>query len=138
MDTVSKAIRSLNMSRIRSKDTTPELIVRRLVHAAGFRYRLHVRGLAGRPDLVFPRLRKIIFVHGCFWHRHHCANGRAVPGTRTEFWTSKFESNVARDAAARRQLRREGWKVLVVWECETRVRILQRLQTRLIRFLSRP
>lgn len=136
MDTVSKAIRSWNMSRIRSKDTDPELIVRRLVHAAGFRYRLHVRGMAGRPDLVFSRLRKVIFVHGCFWHRHRCANGQVVPGTRTAFWTAKFEGNIARDAMARRQLRREDWNVLVVWECETRVRSLQRLQSRLVRFLD--
>jgi DNA mismatch endonuclease (patch repair protein) len=136
MDKVSKEIRSRNMSRIRSKNTTPELIVRRLVHAAGFRFRLHVRGLSGRPDLVFPCLRKIIFVHGCFWHRHSCPNGKVVPVTRREFWSSKLEGNVSRDAAARRQLRREGWKVLVVWECETRVRNFQHLQSKLVRFLD--
>ena len=135
MDTVSKEVRSWNMSRIRSKDTTPELIVRRIIHAAGFRYRLHVRSLAGCPDLVFRRLHKIIFVHGCFWHRHHCANGRAVPGTRKEFWETKFEQNSARDAAVYEQLHGEGWGILVVWECETRVRDIEHLQTRLIRFL---
>ncbi len=136
MDTMTSAARSWNMSRIRSKDTIPELIVRRLVYGAGFRYRLHVRGLAGRPDLVFSRLRKVIFVHGCFWHRHSCANGRVVPRTRTGFWTNKFQSNAARDAAARLRLRREGWQVLVVWECETHLPSPQRLQARLVRFLG--
>jgi DNA mismatch endonuclease, patch repair protein len=136
MDRLSSERRSWNMSRIRSKDTMPELPVRRLVFAAGFRYRLHVGGLTGRPDLVFPRLRKVILVHGCFWHRHRCPNGQVVPGTRTEFWTAKFEGNVVRDAAVRRQLRREDWKVLVIWECETRVRSLERLQLRLVRFLE--
>jgi len=136
MDRLTQEQRSWNMSRIRSKDTIPELIVRRLVHRAGYRYRLNVHGLEGRPDLVFPGMRKVIFVHGCFWHRHSCANGRVVPGTRTEFWKSKFERNVARDTEARRQLRQEGWKVLVIWECETGARSLQHLQSRLERFLD--
>jgi DNA mismatch endonuclease (patch repair protein) len=136
MDTVSKEIRSWNMSRIRAKDTIPEQCVRRLVHAAGFRYRLHAHGLIGRPDLSFPGLRKIIFVHGCFWHRHRCVNGQVVPGTRRRFWKAKLGGNVVRDAAARRQLKREGWRVLVVWECETRVRSLERLQKRLVHFLD--
>lgn len=136
MDKVSKAVRSRNMSRIRSKDTTPEMIVRRLVHAAGFRYRLHARNLPGRPDLVFPRLRKAIFVHGCFWHRHRCRNGQVVPATRTAFWEAKFEANVSRDREARQQLRRSGWDVLVVWECATRVRDLSRLRDKLIGFLN--
>src|SRR4051812_41274397 len=114
MDKVSKKVRSWNMSRIRSKDTTPELIVRRLVYASGFRYRLHKRDLPGRPDLVFPRLRKVVFVHGCFWHRHRCGNGQVVPSTRKDFWTAKFQSNTRRDDTARRQLRRSGWRVLVV------------------------
>jgi DNA mismatch endonuclease, patch repair protein len=135
MDRLSEERRSWNMSRIRDRDTKPEMIVRRLVHTAGFHYRLHVRDLAGCPDLVFPRLRKVIFVHGCFWHRHRCANGQVMPETRAEFWKAKFEGNTARDSVARQQLRREGWKVLVVWECETRVRNLQRLQTRVVRFL---
>ena len=136
MDKVSKAVRSRNMSRIRSKDTTPEMIVRRLVHAAGFRYRLHAGDLPGRPDLVFPRLRKAIFVHGCFWHRHRCKNGQVVPATRTAFWRAKFEANVTRDRKARRQLRGAGWDVLVVWECATRTRDLGSLQTKLIGFLN--
>jgi len=136
MDRVSKAVRSQNMSRIRSKDTSPELIVRRLVHIAGFRYRLHVRTLPGRPDLVFPRLHKAIFVHGCFWHRHSCKNGQVVPATRTDFWQAKFEANVTRDRKARRQLRRAGWDVLVVWECATRASDLGCLRDKLIGFLN--
>lgn len=136
MDTVSKAIRSWNMSRIRAKDTTPELIVRRMVHAAGYRYRLHVRQLPGRPDLVFPRLRKIIFVHGCFWHRHHCRNGQVVPGTRAAFWLHKFRANIARDADARHRLHRAGWHVAVVWECDTRRCDHAILRRRIISFLE--
>lgn len=135
MDKLSEERRSWNMSRIRDKDTTPEMFVRRLIHAAGFRYRLHVREMAGSPDLVFPRFRKVIFVHGCFWHRHRCANGQVMPKTRTEFWKAKFDENVARDKIARQQLRRDGWKILVVWECETRTRNLQHLQDRVVRFL---
>lgn len=136
MDRISKEHRSWNMSRIRAKNTTPELIVRRLLHGAGYRYRLHVRSLAGQPDMVFPRRRKVIFVHGCFWHRHRCQNGQVVPATRTDFWMSKFKANARRDALARRLLRRDGWRVLVVWECETRARSHARLRDRLVRFLE--
>jgi len=136
MDKVSKEVRSRNMSHIRSKDTMPEMIVRRLVHAAGFRYRLHARDLPGSPDLVFPRLHKAIFVHGCFWHRHHCKNGQAIPATRTSFWKTKLEANVIRDKEALRQLRGAGWDVLVVWECATRKCDLSGLRDRLIRFLN--
>ncbi len=134
-DIKTKDARSRNMSRIRAKDTTPEWVVRRLVHAAGFRYRLHVRSLFGSPDLVFPRLCKVIFVHGCFWHRHRCKNGQTMPKTRVAFWESKFEANVRRDAKVRRELRCEGWRVLVVWECETRKRDLVHLQSKLLQFL---
>ncbi|MCZ7558536.1 MAG: very short patch repair endonuclease [Bacteroidia bacterium] len=136
MDKVTKEVRSRNMSRIRSEDTTPELIVRRLIHRAGYRYRLHHRDLPGRPDLTFSSLKKAIFVHGCFWHRHSCSNGTVVPATRTEFWLEKFRTNVARDAAALQQLRLNGWTVLIVWECETRVGDHTQLQSRLIRFLE--
>jgi DNA mismatch endonuclease (patch repair protein) len=136
MDRVSKEVRSRNMSHIRSKDTMPEMIVRRIVHAAGFRYRLHARNLPGHPDLVFPRLRKVIFVHGCFWHRHRCKNGQAIPTTRTAFWEAKFEANVTRDKEVLRQLRGAGWDVMVVWECTTRKRDLSGLRNRLIGFLN--
>jgi len=117
------------MARIRGKDTKPELIVRRLAHAAGYRYRLHRRDLPGCPDLVFPRYRKIIFVHGCFWHRHSCRKGRSTPRTRRRFWKKKFDENRERDRRNRRALRRQGWQVLVVWECQTKdpEKLLQRL-----------
>lgn len=108
------------MSHIRGKDTAPEWTVRRLVHAMGFRYRLHVSGLPGKPDLVLPRHRKIIFVHGCFWHAHGCPSSRRAPATHKRFWKEKFARNVARDRQVLRQLWSAGWQVLVVWECETK------------------
>ena len=106
------------MSRVRSKDTKPEMRVRRLVHGLGYRYRLHVRELPGTPDLVFPSRRAVIFVHGCFWHRHeNCALAR-LPKSRLDFWRKKLESNTTRDAAQQERLRELGWRVLVVWECQ--------------------
>lgn len=112
--------RSFNMSRIRSKDTKPELIVRSLVHRLGFRFRLHDTSLAGKPDLVLPVHRKIIFVHGCFWHQHRCRWGRVTPATNSEFWAVKRKSNSDRDRRNRRRLKTAGWSVLVVWECWTK------------------
>ena len=117
-DVMSPEQRSRCMSRIRNKNTPPEIIVRRLVHSSGYRFVLHKRGLPGTPDLVFPRYRKIIFVHGCFWHRHACRNGRRLPKSRVDFWTYKLAGNKARDLATRRRLRRLGWRFLVIWECE--------------------
>ena len=120
VDTVSTATRSKIMSRVRGKDTGPEMFVRRLIHKAGFRYRLHVAGLPGQPDLVFPKRKKIIFIHGCFWHSHTgCARAR-IPKSRTNFWQAKFEANKARDERNIHTLRQAGWKVLVLWECELR------------------
>nr|WP_255529258.1 very short patch repair endonuclease [Luteimonas sp. MC1572] len=108
--------RSERMSRIRSRDTSPELLVRRFLHAAGFRYRLHVRDLPGRPDIVLPKYKAVVLVNGCFWHAHHCQKGR-VPGTRSEFWANKFQKNRKRDRANRRLLREAGWSVITLWEC---------------------
>jgi len=120
VDTVSVVRRSEIMSRVRNKDTRPELFVRRLIHNAGFRYRLHVSKLPGRPDLVFPGRKKVIFVHGCFWHSHEgCQNAR-VPKSRADFWMSKLESNKERDERNIQALMDEGWQVLVIWECELR------------------
>jgi DNA mismatch endonuclease (patch repair protein) len=120
MDTLSKSERSARMGMIRSKDTSPEMVVRSFVHKLGFRYRLHVANLPGRPDLVFPSRRKVIFVHGCFWHRHnHCHLAR-FPKSRPEFWVPKLQRNKARDAANRRALTRLGWSSMVIWECEIR------------------
>lgn len=112
-------VRSALMSRIRGKNSKPELVVRKVVHALGYRFRLHYHNLPGTPDLVFPRLRTALFVHGCFWHRHRSCPRATVPKTRAEYWAQKFNENVARDIQKSRQLRRMGWRVLVIWECET-------------------
>jgi len=106
------------MSRVKAKGSKPEMAVRRLVYGMGFRYRLHRRELPGSPDLVFASRRRVIFVHGCFWHRHDCKAGRRLPKTRLDFWRPKLEGNLRRDLDNQARLRREGWKVLVVWECE--------------------
>ena len=119
MDIVSKQTRSRLMSAVRQRDTKPEMVVRRMVHGMGYRYRLHVAELPGSPDLVFPRLKKVIFVHGCFWHRHRCKKA-TTPATRTEFWMDKFEKNKKRDRKNVQRLRQMGWQVLVVWECQTK------------------
>lgn len=113
------ATRSRIMAAIRGKDTTPELIVRRAIHAAGLRYRLHRRDLPGSPDIVLSRLRTVVFVHGCFWHHHDCGGRkRNWPRTRAAFWRNKIETNVARDRRVRTFLRAAGWQVHVIWECE--------------------
>lgn len=122
------------MSRVRAKDTKPEMVVRRIVHGLGYRYRLHRRDLPGRPDLVLPRLGAVIFVHGCFWHRHPGCRLASTPSTNVEFWQAKFLRNVERDAEAIRRLEADGWRVLVVWECETRAR--EALHARLQAFLA--
>ena len=118
MDTLSQAGRSERMSRVRSKGTKLEMRVRRIVHAKGYRYRLYSRDLPGCPDLVFPARKKVIFVHGCFWHRHEGC-GR-LPKSRLDFWLPKLESNRQRDLVNQERLRGMGWSVLVVWECESR------------------
>ena len=107
------------MSRVRGKDTKPELLIRKGMHAAGLRYRLHDRRLPGTPDLVFPGSRSVIFVHGCFWHGHDCPLFR-LPATRTEFWATKIAANQARDIRAVADLRAMGWRVLTIWECAVR------------------
>lgn len=119
-DTVSVPERSRLMSLVKAKNTRPEMLIRRLVHGAGYRYRLHGAKLPGKPDLVFASRRKVIFVHGCFWHRHdHCALAR-MPKSNQDFWMAKLEGNKERDAANQRKLREMGWEVMVVWECELR------------------
>lgn len=119
MDRVSPEQRTRNMQRIRCKDTSPELIVRRFVCQLGFgsRYRLYNQRLPGRPDLVFPRLHKIIFVHGCFWHSHSCSLSHA-PLSRREYWDSKLKRNKQRDKANLKKLEKNGWQVLILWECQ--------------------
>ena|SRR3569623_926246 len=128
--------RSAVMRAVKGADTKPEMIVRRLVHALGYRYRLHVRSLPGAPDLVFPRLKKTIFVHGCFWHRHHCEGGRSMPSSKVDYWHAKFSANRRRDQKHRRQLRALGWQVLVVWECQLRPKVRERLAAKIASFLS--
>ena len=118
VDRITPERRSWLMSRVRSKDTTPELSVRRLVHGLGYRYRLHRKDLPGNPDIVFPRRRKIIFVHGCFWHGHDCKAGRKRPKANEEYWSAKLARNWDRDAANPVLLRVQGWDVLIVWECD--------------------
>lgn len=119
MDRLTKKRRSWNMSRIRSRDTKPELIVRSMLHKLGYRFRLHSAGLPGRPDIVLPKYRTVILVHGCFWHRHRFCEFAYSPRSRQDFWNRKFISNVRRDRHVRRSLQRMGWKVVVIWECET-------------------
>ena len=119
-DIVDRQTRSRMMAGIRGKDTGPEMVIRRAMHARGFRYRLHATGLPGRPDLVLPKYGAVVFVHGCFWHRHPGCRYTSVPSTRPEFWQTKFEANVVRDNAARRALLAAGWRVATVWECAAR------------------
>lgn len=117
-DRLSRKRRSWNMSRIRDKDTAPERLVRSALHRAGYRFRLHSKKLPGRPDVVLPRYRTVVFVHGCFWHRHKGCRYAYTPKSRVAFWNAKFDSNVERDRRNARELRRLGWKVVTVWECE--------------------
>lgn len=120
-DVVSPTVRSRMMSGIRGKNTRPELFIRRALHARGLRYRLHSSGLPGRPDLVFPARRAVVFVHGCFWHGHDCPLFR-LPSTRTDFWRDKIESNRARDHRVKSELAALGWRQLDIWECAIRGR----------------
>lgn len=116
-DTLTPQQRSERMARIRGKDTVPEMVVRRLVHRMGHRFRLHRKDLPGSPDLVFPALRKIVFVHGCYWHGHECRLGR-LPKSNVSFWAEKIEKNQARDTRNVTELEISGWSVLVVWQCQ--------------------
>lgn len=117
-DNLTPEQRKHTMSRVKGKDTGPEMQVRRWVHKMGYRYRLHRKDLPGNPDLVFPAHHKIIFIHGCFWHGHDCKAGRKQPKTHSDYWTAKLARNKSRDAANQRLLTEQGWRVLVVWECE--------------------
>jgi DNA mismatch endonuclease (patch repair protein) len=124
--------RSEVMSRVRGKDTKPEMRVRRFLHAAGLRYRTNVRTLPGRPDIVFASRRIAIFVHGCFWHRHAGCAATRMPKTRVDFWSAKFAGNVTRDERSLESLRSQGWSIIVIWECETEdAAVLNRLANRI-------
>ena len=135
VDYLTPEARSALMSRIRGKDTGPEMTVRRIVYALGYRYRLHCRDLPGNPDLVFRRMRKVIFVHGCFWHRHDRCPQAYTPKSRQSFWQEKFRMNKLRDRRHIRRLNHDGWSVLVVWECE--LASLKSATRRISTFLNR-
>jgi DNA mismatch endonuclease (patch repair protein) len=126
--------RSEIMARVKSEHTSPERIVRSLAHNLGYRFRLHRKDLPGAPDLVFPRLKAVIFVHGCFWHQHACPRGDRMPATNRDYWERKLARNVERDKRNLRALRKDGWRVLVIWECQ--MRSPPRLEARLRRFLD--
>jgi DNA mismatch endonuclease, patch repair protein len=134
MDVHSPTQRSFNMSQIKSRGTKPEMIVRRMVHRMGYRFRLHKADLPGKPDLVLVRHRKIVEVRGCFFHMHPCKYGRVVPASNSKFWNVKRMSNVGRDQRNLKQLRLAGWRVMIVWECQTKDLLL--LAKRLERFLE--
>ena len=135
-DRVTPEVRSANMRAIRSKGMKPEMIVRRLIHRMGFRYRLHRHDLPGRPDLVFAARKKVIFVHGCFWHQHSAKDCKLVrrPKSNTDYWLPKLDRNAKRDRDHVNALNEAGWEVLVVWECE--VKTDRRLESRLRKFLE--
>jgi DNA mismatch endonuclease, patch repair protein len=120
MDLLTKEKRSWNMSRIKGKDTKPEIVVRSILHKNGFRFRLNRKDLPGKPDIVLPKYKSVILVHGCFWHRHPRCKFAYNPKSRVKFWQNKFSKNVERDKFVKKELRKEGWKVIVVWECEIR------------------
>ncbi|MBL9092394.1 MAG: DNA mismatch endonuclease Vsr [Planctomycetaceae bacterium] len=134
-DTITAAERSRIMAAVRSRHTSPELAVRRIVASLGVRYRLHGKNVPGSPDLVVAPQRKVLFVHGCFWHRHSCRRGQSTPAANKKFWAAKFARNVARDADVRRALRREGWRALIVWECQLTPAKLPATVGRIRRFL---
>ena len=119
-DHLSKEKRSWNMSRIKSKNTSPEILVRKYLHKNGFRFRICRKDLPGKPDIVLPKYNTIIFVHGCFWHRHEGCKRATTPKSNTDYWLSKFKRNVERDLDNYNKLNKNGWKVLIIWECEVK------------------
>jgi DNA mismatch endonuclease, patch repair protein len=135
IDHLTPAERSKNMTAIRAKDTRPEMLVRRLIYGVGYRYRLHDKGLPGKPDIVFRRRKVVIFVHGCFWHQHSSDSCSArKPKTNTDYWSKKLDRNVKRDARHIEELRSNGWRVLVIWECETKD--LDQVRNRFLNFIE--
>ena len=133
-DVLTPEQRRRNMAAIKGKNTKPEMIVRRLIHSLGYRYRLHRKDLPGKPDLVFPIRCKVIEVYGCYWHMHDCQYGRVVPKTNTEFWQTKRLSNVTRDTRNSKELTKQGWRVLIIWECE--IKDTDKLRERITQFLD--
>ena len=134
MDNLNENQRSYCMSRIREKNTNPELVVRRVLHKLGYRFRLHRKDLSGVPDIVLPRHRTVIFVHGCFWHQHPGCNRARQPKSNIEYWSGKLANNIERSKVAITRLKRSGWRVVIIWECETKQ--LELLEKRISEFLS--
>jgi DNA mismatch endonuclease (patch repair protein) len=134
-DVHDKKTRSYNMSRIRSKDTKPEMIVRRFLHSQGFRYRLHDKKLPGKPDIVLPRYKTVIFIHGCFWHGHEGCKYFVVPKTRTEWWIGKINTNRSNDSKAVSLLKKEKWRIIHLWECELKVKNKEKTLKKILRLL---
>ncbi len=120
MDVHSKETRSYNMSRIKGKDTKPEMLVRRFLHAQGFRYRLHVKNLPGKPDIVLPKYKTVILINGCFWHGHEGCKYFVIPKTRTEWWLNKINGNRENDKKSINALKKDGWKIITLWECQVK------------------
>jgi len=131
-DVHDKKTRSYNMSRIKAKNTKPEMLVRRFLHAHGFRYKLHDKKLPGKPDIVLPKYKTIIFIHGCFWHGHKGCRYYVVPKTRTEWWLNKINANIANDIKAAKALKKEGWKIITVWECKLKTAKAERTLSSLL------
>ncbi|MEW6534785.1 MAG: very short patch repair endonuclease [Candidatus Auribacterota bacterium] len=128
--------RSLLMSKVDSKNSTPELIVRKLIYSLGYRYRLHRKDIPGTPDIVFSKRKKVIFVHGCFWHRHENCSKSTTPKSNVEFWINKFSTNIQRDKSNYKKLDAMGWKYLVIWECETKKSGIDVLTQKIVEFLQ--
>jgi len=122
------------MSKNRGKDTSPELFICKIIHSLGYHYRLHKKDLPSCPDIVFPKSKKVIFINGCFWHRHICKKGRSMPSTRKNFWQQKFKRTIERDKQNYKQLKKLGWKILVIWECQTKRP--EKITDKLISFLK--
>ncbi len=135
-DTLTQAERSERMSRVRNKDTKPEKVVRSILHRMGFRFRLHTNTLPGKPDIMLPKHKKVIFIHGCFWHRHGVCRALSIPESNSDKWAAKFADNVRRDGEKLAAVRAAGWDVLVVWECE--LRDLAKLEITLREFMAKP
>ena len=135
-DVHTKKQRSYNMSRIKGKDTKPEMLVRKFLHANGYRYKLHDKNLPGRPDIVLPKYNTIIFVHGCFWHGHANCKYFVVPKTNTKWWTDKINGNKANDAKAIKALKKDGWKIINVWECELKSAKIEKALKKILLSLS--
>src|SRR5687768_1195595 len=135
-DVHDKITRSYNMSRIRATNTKPELLVRKFLHAQGFRYKLHDKTLPGKPDLVLPKYKTVIFIHGCFWHGHNNCKYYVVPKTRTDWWLNKINTNSSNDIKAIKTLKQEGWKIIIIWECDLKLAKVEKTLSSLLGKLS--